>query len=197
MAHELGEDRFNWKLASYLTGCGLFAVLLIELCNAFDILEILYFIALVPLIGLILLLLAIVSAVRKRKRQSLSVVLALIAYCGSSWLLWKSSMDLRPTERWLLHSGTYKAEVLAQPSTQNGELRHVEWDSWGMFAQDTQAYLTYDPSSSLSHKDPVTGKFGPLHCDVWRVQRLEDHWYSVTFYTNTGWESSCDTLAPK
>ena len=153
MSDEFGENRFNWKLAFYLTGCGLFAVLLIELCNAFDILEILYFIALVPLIGLILLLLAIVSAVRKRKRQSLSVVLALIAYCGSSWLLWKSSMDLRPTERWLLHSGTYKAEVLAQPSTQNGELRHVEWDSWGMFAQDTQAYLTYDPSSSLSHKD--------------------------------------------
>jgi hypothetical protein len=166
MAGESGKDRFNWKLAAYLTGCGLFAVMVIEVCNAFDILEILYFIAVVPLIGLILLLLVFINAVGKRQRRSLSILLALVAYCGSSWLLWKSSMDIRPTERWLFHSRTYKAEVLAQPSPQNGELRHVEWDGWGMLAQDTQVYLTYDPSNSLSHKDPLTGQFGSLRCDV-------------------------------
>lgn len=196
MPSEVIEDRFDWKLTIYLIGCGLLAVILIEICSDFDILEILYFFALVPLCGLILLFIAIFSAIRKRQEQSLSIFLALVAYCGTSWLLYKSSLDLHFTERWLLHSKSYKAELLAQPSPPNGELRHMEWDGWGMFAQDTEAYLTYDPSNSLSHKDPLTGKFGSLHCDVWRVQRLEDHWYSVTFYTNTGWEDSCDTLVP-
>jgi hypothetical protein len=194
MAHELGEDRFNWKLASYLTGCGLFAVMVIELCDAFDILEMLYFLALVPLIGLILLLLAIFSAVGKRQRQCLSILLALVTYCGTSWLLWKTSMDLnmnlRPAERWLLHSRAYKAEVLAQPSPQNGELRHIEWDGWGFAGLETNVYLVYDPSDSLLHaaKNHSPGKFTGIPCEVPTVRHLESRWYSVVFYTETSWE---------
>ena len=104
MESEFGKDRFQWELVFYLAALGLLAVLLIELCNAFDILEILYFIAVVPLVGLTVLILAIVSAVRKKQRQSLSRLIAVLAYCAISWKLWKDSMDLRPAERWLVHS---------------------------------------------------------------------------------------------
>jgi hypothetical protein len=190
MTDEFVEDRFNWKLAFYLTGCGLFAVLLIELCSAFDLLEIVYFFVLVPLIGLVMLGIAIANEIGKRSKRSLSILLALVAYCGSSWLLWKSSMDIRPAERWLLHSRTYKAEVLAQPSPKNGELQHMEWDGWGFAGSDTVVYLVYDPNDSLvpAVRSHSSGNFNGIPCEVWRVHRLESHWYSVVYYTSTAWD---------
>jgi hypothetical protein len=191
MTDEFVEDRFNWKLAFYLTGCGLFAVLLIELCSAFDLLEIVYFFVLVPLIGLVMLGIAIANEIGKKSKRSLSILLALVAYCGSSWLLWKSSMDIRPAERWLLHSRTYKAEVLAQPSPKNGELQHMEWDGWGFAGSDTVVYLVYDPNDSLvpAVRSHSSGNFKGIPCEVWHVRRLESNWYSVVFYTETAWNS--------
>ena len=43
-------------------------------------------------------------------------------FAAVSWLLLKASDDLRTRARWLTHSGTYKAEVLAQPNKSNGDL---------------------------------------------------------------------------
>jgi hypothetical protein len=167
-------------------------VLLIELCPAFIILEMFYFFILVPLLVLIMLGIAIASAVGKRTKRSISILLAMTLYCGSSWLLWRSFMDVRPAERWLLHSRTYKAEVLAQPSPKNGELQHMEWDGWGFpGAGNTVVYLVYDPNDSLlpAARSHSSGNFKGIPCEVSRVRRLESHWYSVLFYTDTDWDN--------
>ena len=34
--------------------------------------------------------------------------------------------------RWLFWSRSYKAEVLSQPDSPTKELKHIEWDGWGM-----------------------------------------------------------------
>lgn len=190
MTDEFVEDRFNWRLQFYVAGCGLIAVLLIELCYAFDMLGIVYFFVLAPLIVLIMLGIAIASAVGKRTKRSLSILLAMTLYCGSSWLLWRSFMDVRPAERWLLHSRTYKAEVLAQPNPKNGELQHMEWDGWGFAGNDTVVYLVYDPKDSLvpAARSHSSGNFKGIPCEVVRVRRLESHWYSVLFYTEADWD---------
>jgi len=100
-------------------------------------------------------------------------------------------MDIRPAERWLLHSRTYKAELLAQSCSQDGTLPHMEWDGWGGFGSDTVVYLVYDPQDALraAAKGNLPGRFKGLPCEVSRIQRLESHWYSVVFYTETSWDS--------
>ena len=34
--------------------------------------------------------------------------------------------------RWLLSSRRYKSDVLSQPTSPIGELKHIEWDGWGV-----------------------------------------------------------------
>jgi hypothetical protein len=113
----------------------------------------------------------------------------MIVYCGSSWVLVKNSDDIRFSERWLLHSSAYKAELLAQSCPQDGMLPHMEWDGWGGFGSDTVVYLVYDPQDSLqpAAKSHLSGKFKGIPCEVPCVRRLESHWYSVVYYTNSGW----------
>jgi hypothetical protein len=90
--------------------------------------------------------------------------------------------------RWLAKSQDYKSEVLAQPAA-IGELKHIEWDGWGWAGQDTTVYLVFDPTDSLSAaaKSQRPGKFSSLPCEVFLVRRMEDHWYTVQFYTNEFW----------
>jgi hypothetical protein len=185
-------DRFNWWLSFCVAGCGLLAVMLVALSSPFNFFQMGYYFLLVPLIGLALLGIAIASAVRKKHKRSLSILLAMALYCGSSWWLFRNSIDVRANERWLLHSKKYKAEVLAQPSPKNGELQHMEWDGWGFpGAGDTVVYLVYDPQDSLlpAAKSNISGKFKGISCEVVRVRRLESHWYSVLFYTDTAWDN--------
>jgi len=105
------------------------------------------------------------------------------------------SSELRAEVLWLLHSKEYKAQVLAQPAPTGDTLRHIDWFGWGLAGSGTEMYLAHDPNNSLAHKNPSTGRYGPLHCDVWRVQRLDRYWYAITFDTNTFWEypTDCDT----
>lgn len=90
--------------------------------------------------------------------------------------------------RWLARSHNYKSEILAQP-TAVGELKHIEWDGWGWAGQDTTVYLVYDPIDSLAAaaKGQKPGKFNGIPCEVFRVRRLENCWYTVQFYTNEFW----------
>jgi len=82
----------------------------------------------------------------------------------------------------------YKAEVLVQPIAK-GQLKHIEWDGWGMAGQDTTVYLVFDPTNSLSSAavSKRSGKFNGLPCEVFQVRRLENEWYTVQFYTNESW----------
>jgi hypothetical protein len=59
-----------------------------------------------------------------------------------------------------------------------------------MFAQNTEVYLVFDPTDSLSRSasSRQPGKFDGIPCEVNLVRRLESHWYSVQFYTSEDWD---------
>jgi len=107
-----------------------------------------------------------------------------------SWALIKNYAEVRSDARWFLWSKRYKAELLKQQNSTNGELRHVEWDGWGWAGMDTTVYLVFDPNNSLADaaKSHSPGKFNGIPCEVPLVHRLESNWYSVRFYTSSGWD---------
>ena len=73
---------------------------------------------------------------------SACVVLAL-------FLFWKY-FEVKTEVRWLLSSRRYKSAVSSQPAPQNGQLKHIEWDSWGARrGQDTTVYLVLRPATKV------------------------------------------------
>jgi len=99
-----------------------------------------------------------------------------------------SFYSIRTAAKWSMWSQRYKSEVLAQPETAR-ELKHIEWDGWGWAGQDTNVYLVFDSTDSLSvaAATHAPGKFNGIPCEVARVHQLESHWYTVQFYTNEFW----------
>ena len=122
----------------------------------------------------------------------LQIILLLVVMVGGV-LVVIFAQDMKTDARWLLSSGRYKSEVLAQPMPGDGEFKHLEWDAWGWATIDTTAYLVFDPSNSLSRAASTheSGKFAGISCEVPNVRRLESQWYLVTFYTNQQW-GRCD-----
>jgi hypothetical protein len=115
----------------------------------------------------------------------------LVVFWASSWGLLKNALEVRSEVRWLFLSRHYKAKVLAEPVPANGELKHIEWDGWGFAgAGDTDVFLVYDPSDSLSAaaKNQAPGKFNGIPCEVYKIRRLESHYYTALFYTDTSWD---------
>jgi hypothetical protein len=90
----------------------------------------------------------------------------------------------------VLWSKDYKTRVQAQPNLVNGSLKHIEWDGWGFAGANTVEYLIFDPNDSLwtAARSHSSGKFSGLPCEVLRVRRLDSHYYSVLFYTETDWD---------
>jgi hypothetical protein len=177
-------DRFNWRLLLYAAVAGLIFSLAAGICGG--IVELLYFFVAAPIVSLVVL----VVAARRKGLQRLSAVSTVAVYCAVSWVGLTNSGNVRTAGRWFLWSKAYKAEVLAQPDSVNGELRHIEWDGWGFpGAGDTVVYLVFDPRESLSAaaKSHSHGKFIGIPCDVPLVRRLENQWYVVVFYTDTSW----------
>jgi hypothetical protein len=101
--------------------------------------------------------------------------------------------SVRTATKWFLWSQRYKSEVLAQPTSASREFKHIDWDGWGMFAQNTEVYLVFDPTDSLSRaaNSRQAGKFDGIPCEVNLVSSLESHWYAVQFYTSEVW-GHCD-----
>jgi hypothetical protein len=127
----------------------------------------------------------------KGRRQTLPALAMAVVFLCALWLLFHISDDVRTTGRWLIGSRRYKTEVLAQPKSANDELKHVEWDGWGFAGSgDTTVYLVFDPNDSLAvaAKSRSPGKFSGIPCEVPDVHRLEAHWYTVLFYTDTDWD---------
>lgn len=179
------RDRFDWRLPLY--GAVGAAIVCVPIMLLGDIFEVLYLFVAVPIISLVLL----VVAIRRKGLRGLAVFSMLIAYSATSWGLLTNSRKLHDASRWLLWSKDYKAQVLAQPDSANGSLKHIEWDGWGFpGAGNTVVYLVFDPNDSLSAaaKSRSPGKFSGIPCEVYRVRRLENHYYSVLFYTNTDWD---------
>jgi hypothetical protein len=93
--------------------------------------------------------------------------------------------------KWLLKAGEYKKQVLAQPTSPRGDLKHIEWGGWGMAGQETTVFLVYDPADNLAAVGAdKPGKFEGIPCEVQSLRPLERNWYLATFYTNTDW-SNC------
>jgi hypothetical protein len=178
-------ENFNWWLPLYAavgTAIGYLPVTMLP----YDIGWLLYAFVVTPLVWISL----VAFSMRNVGRRRLAVLSMLGVYGVLSWAILRNYLEARSDARWLLHSRTYKAEALAQPSPQNGELRHMEWDGWGMAGQDTVVYLVNDPNDSLlpATRGYSAGNSKGISCDVWRVSRLESHWYSVVFYTDTAWD---------
>jgi hypothetical protein len=141
-------------------------------------------------IGLVLVVVIIVALIRGKPRRGLAIASMLIALWAVSWTLQRNELRIRNEIRWLFNSKNYKAQVLKQPISANGELRHIEWDGWGFpGAGDTVIYLVYDPNDSLAEavRRRSSGKFSGIPCEVPQVRRLENNWYTVLFYTDTDW----------
>ncbi len=184
MREAKGSD-FNWWLP--VSGaCGAVILLLPTLIWGNDAGA---FFASVPLAVLIAVVLLAVALTRLR-RQSLAVAAMIFVFMVFVFSLFRASDYLRTTTRWLTHSRSYKMQVLNQPRPSDGNLKHIEWDGWGFpGAGDTTVYLVNDPSDRL--QEAITkrfpGKFSGIPCEVVRVRRLESHWYTVLFYTDTDW----------
>jgi hypothetical protein len=184
--------RFNWRLPLYgiLGAVVLFLPITIW---AYNIGEVLYLFIGIPIISLVVLAVAIFT---KRK---LAVLSMLIFYWAVSWVSVKNSFEVHTMARWLLWSKSYKAELLAQPEPSGNELRHIEWDGWGLGGNDTSVYLVYDPNNVLETevKKHSSGQFSGIPCKVPRVFRIEKNWYSVVFYTPTVWNDCGDSVHPR
>jgi hypothetical protein len=140
----------------------------------------------VPIISLTSLVLLVVAAFRRRTGKFLSLLITLVAFLGISGALLKDENTLRDHARWLLESHRLKAEVLSEPDSERGELKHMEWDATGFAGvANNTAYLVFDPTDSLAAHP--SGEFTGIPCKVPSVNRLERHWYSVRFYTDEIW----------
>ena len=92
--------------------------------------------------------------------------------------------------RWFLFSHSYQHKLSALPALNAGEFRHIEWDGWGFpGAGNTVVYLVYDPSNSLqaAAASQRPGKYRGLTCEVYSVNKLQNSYYAVQFYTGTDW----------
>ena len=190
--------RFTWILPL----CAALVVVAVYLAMALWAVDAEFFASVLfiaPALILVSIALIVYARIVRKNRQNclmlLSTVAALwVTAIAMSLLAGKYGFAIRTTARWLIWSRDYKAEVLAQPRSINGDFKHVEWDGWGFAgAGDTTVYLVFDPSDSLSAaaKSHRTGKFDGIPCAVPAVNRLENHWYTILFYTDEDW-NHCD-----
>src|SRR5271157_2347825 len=112
------------------------------------------------------------------------VVYAVLGVLISTLAIWNYP-TAKTTARWLLWSRDYKSQVLSQPSSSSGDLKHIEWDGWGWAGMNTAVYLVFDPTDSLSPaaKNHQSGRLNGVPCEVFRVRRLESQWYTAQLYT--------------
>ena len=189
MVEEINKrERFNWRLP--ISGVVGATIVLLSLFVYGADSSWLHILIVVPIFCLFCLILLVIAAIRKRPYQCLSILFTVIAFLAVSWALLGQEGTLRPTLRWLLWSHRYKAELTAASNPADGALKHIEWDGsgWGPIGP-TIVYLVFDPADSLSAaaNSHHAGQFSGLPCEVPRVQRLESHWYAVTFYTEESW----------
>lgn len=186
-----GAGRFNWRMLFYAAIAAIVVMLLLFVYGSDPALDYLFFIVPTVCLTILVLLLVVIS---KRTRQSLSMLLAVVVFLFAAGAMLKTQEELRPSLRWGLWSRRLKAQVLAQPSASNEELKHIEWDGWGGTpVGDWTAYIVYDPTDSLA-VEVKAGRSGSykrlkgIPCEVDSVHRLEAHWYSVVLGMNEWWD---------
>jgi uncharacterized membrane protein len=182
------EDRFNWRLPVYAAIGTLifFSPVMIYGGNS----DVLYVILMV-LLSIILILVALALAFFKRWGTIVTIFSMLLTNGVLSLCLLKNVDELHGLTKWYFHSREFRTQLMAQPNPANGEFKHIEWDGSGFAGMETVVYLVFDPTDSLATaaKSHSPGKFSGIPCEVDRVWRLESHYYTVLFYTDTGWDS--------
>lgn len=186
------RDRFSWQMSFYAVVFAILVMLLSFVYAADPVLDYLFFLVPTVCLGILALLLVIVFS--KRPRRTFSMLLAAVMFLFMAGAMLKTQEVVRPSLRWRLWSRRIKAQVLAQPTTPNEELKHIEWDGWGGTpVGDWTAYVVYDPTDSLSvsAKDgrwATNKRLKGIPCEVDSVRRLEPHWYSVVLGMNEWWD---------
>jgi hypothetical protein len=97
-----------------------------------------------------LLVLGVCALIYAAIRKTLRIAVMVTTFWVVSALLFMYNIPIRSFTRWLLWSRQYKSEVLAEPDSKNGDLKHIEWDGWGWGGQDFSVFLVFDPTDSLS-----------------------------------------------
>lgn len=181
---------FNWRPSLYAAIVALAVFLPLVLSQAFDLALMIYLAVLLPALTLILALLLGIVWFSKKRAPGMSILLMVVIYWAITAALYVNSESLRAELKWIWGAKEFKSHVLAKPSKATGELRHAEWDGWGMFGMDTKVYLVFDPTDSLSQAATKheTGKIQGIPFIVASVRRLERQWYSVKLYTGSVWE---------
>ena len=178
----------NWKLILTVVLASSFLLLSLVVYSPYgDVLNILF---ISPIVCLTCLLVMAAAALQRRWRVCFTALWMFLAFVASSGALQAKHHLVRSSVRWLLWSERYKAEVLAQRAPANGEFRHMEWEATGFagIANNT-VYLVFDPTDSLfsASRSHTPGRYTGIPCEVVLVRRLENHWYSVLFYTDEMW----------
>jgi hypothetical protein len=187
VVRDSAETRGYWKLPLVAVAASTIGFFLLIVYTAYFFVWIPFIAAIVCLLCLILMVFA---AILKRRHQIILLLLAIMGSVFAAGVLDKSGDSLRSHLRWLLWSRRFKAEVLAQPASSNGELRHMVWEETGFAGvANVTTYIAFDPSDALSNAH-LPGKVAGIPCTVLRASRLERHWYSVWFYTDETW-SEC------
>ncbi len=182
--------KHDWRLPVYLTAVWGALVLVIS----DDLIQTLIIFLGAPALALTFTLLLLGAIVNKNRRTLLWIAGAIVVFFATSAALIAFQRDdpkcIRSTVRWIFESRYYKAEVLRQKQPSTAELKHVEWDGWGFAGiGNTIMYLVYNPTDSLLDAsrmrkcDVIPG----IPCPVDRVHRLETHWYTVLFPTDSSW----------
>jgi hypothetical protein len=182
------SDWFSWRRLAYVTlGALALSTAIDALQPDISFLLNLFFVAPMSIVtSAYLLIRAVFGKNRDRYRRS---ILALVIFWVASTSLFVYSSahptTIRSATRWLVLSRNYKQEVLAQPSPENGDFRHIEWDGWGFAGIDTTVFLVFDPTDSLAEVARIgqSGKFKGIPCEVYQVHRLESQWYTVIYDT--------------
>ena len=188
----VAQSRWRARLFTALSGLVFFVG--IEICPA-DVTFLLYIftVAILLLSSIVLLVGAAIGKNCRRYLQQLSILTIFWVVAVGVFIFGRMyPFAIRSEARWLAGPGDYKAVVLAQPSPPNNELKRIEWDGSGFAGvANNTVYLAFDPTDTLStaakwgHRP---GTFNGIPCEVWRVYRLESHWYAVLFYTDQTWD---------
>lgn len=186
------KGRFSWLMLLAAAVIGLLVFTAIATCQADTFLFInVFIVAPALLVGSIVSLLY--AVIRHRQLFAIFGTLAVLWALAASVFLYDRAhpFEIRETARWLVWSREYKKEVLAQPVSTNGDLKHIEWDVSGFAAvANNTVYLVFDPTDTLSEvagKDQAV-KINRVSCKVRAIHRLESHWYAILFYTDQVWD---------
>ena len=182
------QDRIIWWLPVIVVAGTV--VVLVSFITYDAMASILFVFLIAPVFCFVCFLLLLAAIIRKRPRLFLTVLLTLVGFIAISWSVLKYEGALRPLFRWTLWSHRYKAELMAEHNPPPGELKHVQWDAWGIVPSGfTVVYLVFDPSDSLAEAARLkkSGRFQGIPCEIQGVRSLERQWYAVTFYTDENW----------